>query len=104
MKRFGFTSLILAGFLAVGLHADNTIKDRKQRQQHRIGEGIEHGQLTPKEAAGLEHKEAKLNKEIRNDREDHNGHLTKSERKQVNRQQNKLSKQIYREKHDGNGK
>lgn len=100
MKRFGFTSLVLAGFLAAGLHADDTIKDRKQRQQRRIGEGIEHGQLTPKEAAGLEHKEAKLNKEIRDDREDHNGHLTKNERKQVNRQQNKLSKQIYKEKHD----
>ena len=99
MKRISFTYWMVTGLLAAGLQAGDTIKDRKQRQQKRIAEGIESGQLTPKEAAALEHKEAKLNKEIRDDREDHNGHLTPKERRQVNRQQNRLSKDIYKEKH-----
>lgn len=100
MKRFSFTYLIVTGLLAAGLHADDTIKDRRQRQQKRIAQGVESGQLTAKETAALKRKEAKLNKEIRDDREDHNGHLTGKERRQINRQQNKLSKDIYKDKHD----
>ena len=80
---------------------EGKIKERKENQQKRIGNGVENGSLTPKEAARLEHKEAGLNREIRHDRKVNGGNLTNKEKAQVNRQQNRLSKDIYKQKHDG---
>ena len=78
-----------------------TINQRLENQQDRIGQGITSGQLTAGEAAHLENNEAKINKEVRNDRAANGGKLTPQERKQVNRQQNRMSRQIYRDKHNG---
>ena len=103
MKRFGFISLIAAGLMVTGLSAGE-IQKREVRQQKRIAQGVKSGQLTPGETARLEHKEARLNRKIRDDRQDNGGKLTPKERRQVNHQQNKLSRQIYRDKHDGSHK
>ena len=75
------------------------INQRKENQQQRIGEGVENGSLTAGEAARLEGKEARLNKEIRHDRKDGGG-LTPKERAKIERQQDRVSKDIYRQKHD----
>jgi len=95
---------ILAGALLVGTAAaqddkQGKIQERKEKQQERIAKGIEKGSVTPTEAARLERKEAKLNKEIRRDRKDGGG-LTNKEKAKINRQQNKLSKQIAKQKRD----
>ena len=74
---------------------------RAENQQDRIAQGIKSGQLTAGEAAHLENNEAKINKEVRNDRTANGGKLTPQERAQVNRQQNRTSRQIYRDKHNG---
>ena len=92
-------STLMAAALASGIYAQE-IKDRKENQQDRIGNGVESGQLTSGETANLEHKEAGLNKEIRNDREANGGNLTNNEKAQINRQQNRLSNQIYNDKHN----
>jgi hypothetical protein len=76
------------------------IGQRKQNQQDRIGKGVTNGSLTPKETARLEHKEAHLNKQIRNDRQSGGG-LSNAERRQINRKQDRLSHEIYNQKHDG---
>ncbi|HTT20728.1 MAG TPA: hypothetical protein VMG82_17460 [Candidatus Sulfotelmatobacter sp.] len=78
-----------------------TIQQRKENQQDRIAQGIKSGQLTPGEAAHLEGNEAKINKEVHNDRAANGGKLTAQERAQVNHQQNRMSQQIYRDKHNG---
>jgi hypothetical protein len=62
---------------------------------------VKSGQLTAGETANLEHKEAKVNREVRSDRKTNGGKLTPQERRQVNRQQNRLSRNIYRDKHNG---
>ena len=80
---------------------EGKIQTRKERQQKRIGEGLENGSLTAKEAANLEHKEIKLNKEIRHDRKVNGGNLTNKQKKQINRQQNRLSDGIEDKKHNG---
>jgi hypothetical protein len=74
---------------------------RAENQQDRIGQGIKSGQLTAGEASNLEHKEAGINREVRNDRAANGGKLTQQERAQVNRQQNRVSNQIYNKKHNG---
>lgn len=91
----------LAGFLAVAppARADGRIKRRQNRQQVRIGEGIEKGQLTAREAARLERREARLNRQIARDRRDGGG-LSKHERRGIERRQDRLSRGIYRQKHD----
>jgi hypothetical protein len=107
MKRM-FLTLTAAGLLlgSTGIvFADDPpegrIKERKENQQRRIGNGVKNGSLTPKETVHLENKEAKLNKEIRSDRKANGGNLTNKEKAQINRQQNRLSKDIYKQKHDG---
>jgi len=82
-------------------HPKSEVGKRAENQQDRIAHGIKSGQLTAGEAAHLESNEAKINKEVRNDRAANGGKLTPQERKQVNRQQNRTSRQIYRDKHNG---
>lgn len=104
--------LIICGVLMAGLTgaADRmqaqstadpppTIRQREVNQQKRIAEGIENGQLTPRETARIEKQESNLNQEIRHDRKTGGG-LSPKERRQINRQQNRLSREIYRQKHD----
>lgn len=104
--------LVLAGLISVVAASDlfaqqttsdttrrPTIRQRQRMQQKRIGAGIENGQLTAREAARLEKKEAKLNREIRRDRRDGGG-LTARERRKIDRQQDRMSREIYRQKHD----
>ena len=74
---------------------------RAENQQDRIAQGIKSGQLTAGETAHLESNEAKINKEVRNDRAANGGKLTPQEKAQVNHQQNRESRQIYRDKHNG---
>jgi len=76
------------------------IGQRKENQQKRIGEGIENGSLTPREASRVERKEAALNHETRTMRAQNGGTLTPAEKAKVNHQQNHLSKSIYHQKHD----
>jgi hypothetical protein len=99
----GFNRIWMAAVLGTALTAmtnAQTINQRRENQQDRIAQGIKSGSLSAGEAARLETKEARLNRQIHDDREDHNGHLTNAERAQVNRQQNKLSRQIYHAKHN----
>jgi hypothetical protein len=97
------TTFLTAGLLlsTTAMAAEGKIQRRKERQQQRIGEGVENGKLTPKETAHLEHKEAGLNKQIRQDRKANGGKLTGQEKTQISREQNRLSKNIYKTKHDG---
>jgi len=74
---------------------------RAENQQDRIAQGVKSGQLTAGESANLESKDARINREIHNDRTANGGKLTPAEKAQVNRQQNKVSRQIYRDKHNG---
>ncbi len=73
---------------------------REARQQARIADGVQSGELTPRETARLERKEARIDREIKHDRAANGGTLTPAERRSINRQQNRVSRQIYRNKHD----
>ena len=92
----------LAGFLFLPPSAEaGRIKKRAENQQDRIAQGVKSGELTPRETARLEGKEAHLGHEVKDMREDNGGKLTDKEKMKVSRQQNRLSRGIYRQKHDG---
>ena len=78
------------------------IDKRQENQQKRIDAGVKSGQLTDREAARLEKRETKLQKDKEKAQAD--GVVTKKERKQLNREANRDSKAITREKHDGQHK
>jgi hypothetical protein len=95
MKRF-----LIGGILATAMVMQaGEIRNRRENQQDRIAQGVGSGQLTPRETARLEGREANLNRTIRRDRRSGGG-LSVQERRQINRRQNQLSRDIYRQKHD----
>jgi hypothetical protein len=97
-----FLALAVTGMMmsAASTMGAQEIQQRKENQQDRIANGVGNGSLTPHETANLEHKEAGLNHEIRQDRRQNGGNLTNKQKAQVNRQQNRLSRNIYRDKHN----
>ena len=106
MNRKPFSVLVLGSVVAATLSAAapaeaGTIANREGRQQRRISQGVSSGQLTARETARLEGREAHLNREIGAMRSSNGGSLTPGERVLVQRQQNSISRGIYRQKHDG---
>lgn len=85
---------------ATAARAERPIQQRKENQQRRIAQGVASGQLTAREAARLERREAALNHEERAMRRANGGTLTPGDRAVINHQQNRLSEGIYRLKHN----
>lgn len=75
------------------------IDQRQVEQQKRIDQGVASGQLTPKEAAGLQKRETKIAKDEAAAKAD--GKVTAKERRKLDREQDRASKAIYKQKHDG---
>jgi hypothetical protein len=73
---------------------------REERQQDRIGQGVQSGQLTPGETAHLEKQEQRIDNQVKAERAANGGHLTGPERRQVNRELNRESRRIYAAKHN----
>jgi uncharacterized membrane protein YebE (DUF533 family) len=71
---------------------------REKRQEARIEQGKESGQLNDKEAARLENREAKLKADEAAAKSD--GKVTAKERKKLNKEANRDSKRIAKQKHD----
>jgi len=109
MNKFWLTATIGCALLVPAGYAQNPapaepkegrVQQRQERQQQRIAQGVSSGQLTPRETARLENKEAAIHREVRHDRQQNGGNLTNKEKAQINHQQNHVSRQIYRQKHD----
>ena len=75
------------------------IDQRQVEQQKRIDQGVASGQLTPKEAAGLQKRETKIANDEAAAKAD--GKVTAKERRKLDREQDRASKAIYKQKHDG---
>ncbi|HXS77446.1 MAG TPA: hypothetical protein VN753_14800 [Terracidiphilus sp.] len=76
--------------------AKNPIVKREFKQQQRIGNGIRHGALTPRQGARLERQQMRIRRHVRTMRARHNGRLTMRERRMIHRRQNIASRRIYR--------
>jgi hypothetical protein len=77
------------------------VGQRQENQQDRIAQGVKSGQLTAGETTHLEKNQARINRQIHQERKENGGKLTPQERGQINHEQNRQSKQIYRAKHNG---
>jgi hypothetical protein len=110
MKRTQWAVLAALAFSAAAALAQGgagtpvtgqSIEQRKDNQQQRIGNGIENGSLTAGEAGRLENQEKNLNQEEHGMRTADGGKLTGADKAKLNRQQNRISGNIYRDKHNG---
>jgi len=79
---------------------NSEVGQREENQQDRIANGIRSGKLNAGETAGLERREAGINRDVRADRAFNGGKLTPGEKRQVNRQLNRTSRRIYARKHN----
>jgi hypothetical protein len=94
----GALSLVVSGVALAGPTDDPNIQKREQNQEKRIQQGVQSGQLTPKEAGNLEARQAKIKQDEERMKAD--GKLTKAERKKLKREQNRASEKIYEKKHN----
>lgn len=76
------------------------VSGREYKQENRIAQGVNSGQLTSGEASKLEAEHNQVKEQIAHDRADNGGHLTSQEKKQINHEQNQVSKQIHKDKHN----
>ena len=74
------------------------INQRQRNQQHRIGQGVQSGQLTGHETRQLERQQARIQATKKKDKAD--GNVTPQEKAQLTRMQNRASRDIYRDKHN----
>ncbi len=86
---------------ATAHYGDNRVDNRRAEQQQRIAQGINNGQLTPREAAHAERTQQQINQRVNAERRANQGSLTQQERRQLNREQNHASGQIRQERHNG---
>jgi hypothetical protein len=106
MKKI--VSTILTGTIACmfavapAFAADNDpgIQQREANQQKRIEQGVQSGQLTPKEAGKLETQQARIKQSEDRMAAKHDGKLTKKEKAKLTKKQNRASKNIYKKKHN----
>jgi Ni/Co efflux regulator RcnB len=92
-------SVLLAGS-AMAQVTGQTIQDRKNNQQERIGQGVQSGQLTAHETQNLETRETSVNREEHAMRRADDGHLTRADKAALTQRQNNISKSIARDKHN----
>ena len=87
--------------LAQSTARDNQVDNRLENQQDRIAQGIQSGQLTPREAARLERREGRVNRlEARQEARNGGDALTGAQQRRDDRILNRDSRAIYRHKHN----
>jgi hypothetical protein len=67
-------------------------------QEQRIQQGVNSGQVTPREAGRLDAQQARIQQQESRMKSD--GQLTGRERAKLTREQNRASRNIYRKKHN----
>ncbi|MBS0584147.1 MAG: hypothetical protein JSS42_13700 [Proteobacteria bacterium] len=100
MQRKLIATTIAAVLLSFGAHAQNAASEtaRDTDQQKRIEQGLQSGQLSTKEAAGLERQERRIDATEARDMKD--GKLSAGEKAQIQREQNRASAAITKDKHN----
>jgi hypothetical protein len=91
--------LVVVTFTHPFVAGAQVIKERQERQQDRIGEGVKSGELTKPETLKLEAEQAKIRRKKRRYKKS-GGALTPKEKADILSDQDKASKHIYKEKHD----
>jgi uncharacterized protein HemX len=93
-----FVMVLGTGIVSMAQTATPEINRRERRQQKRIHRGVRSGSLTKREAARLEHQQAKTEAAEAAAKAD--GTVTRKERRHLRSRERHTSRSIYRQKHD----
>ncbi len=85
---------------AMAANNDPGIDQREANQQNRVNQGVQSGQLTPKEAGKLDAQQARIQQREDRMAAKNGGNLTAKDKAKLTRQQNRASKNIYKKKHN----
>ena len=91
-------AISLLGVASLSLAEAGPFTRREARQQARIGQGVNSGELTAKETGRLEKEQARIEADRQKAWSD--GTLSKQEVGRLTREQDRASHRIYRQKHD----
>ena len=91
--------LVLGSFPALAGPYSPRIDRRQVRQQGRIYQGVNSGQVTPREYRSLQREQARIR--LAEARMKADGRFTRGERARLNHRLNLSSRHIYRAKHNG---
>lgn len=91
-------TIALLGLTGPHLVQAGEIKNREARQQKRIEQSVNSGELSGKETARLEKEQGKI--EADREKALADGTMTKKEKAKLTREQNHASRDIYRLKHN----
>jgi uncharacterized membrane protein YebE (DUF533 family) len=98
-------TLLLVTALAMPVFAQTTatphVSKRQAVQQKRIADGVQSGELTARETANLEMREAKIQADKKAAKAD--GVVSDAERAKLQAEQNRASRKIYTKKHNLRG-
>lgn len=101
-KLLAISSVLLATGGTAYAQADTPVIDQRQmNQEQRIDQGVESGQLNPREAKRLERQQNRIDRMENRAKAD--GVVTARERARISAAQNRASRNIAREKHDRQG-
>jgi hypothetical protein len=89
----------LAGTANAYQRSPRSINSRERRQERRIHRGVRSGELTRREAVGLQRQQARIRVNEAYARRS-GGRFTARERARVRREENRASRRIHRQKHD----
>lgn len=103
MNKSIIAAVVIAAFALPGVALAQTastprIDKRQEKQEKRIEQGVQSGELTKKEAARLEKGQDRVQK--MEDKAAADGKMTKKERARIEHAQDVESKRIARQKHD----
>lgn len=101
MKKFKITAIglsVIVGFVFTESAMAGRVANRQVRQQARIHQGVDSGELTANETKRLEKTQRRIRKSKRQAWSD--GQLTNKEKLRLEKQQDRASHQIYRLKHN----
>jgi hypothetical protein len=96
-----FLISLIAASVAAPIYAQTDtpgVDARQERQEQRIQQGIESGQLNEREAARLNRQQDRIEK--MEERAKSDGTVTKRERRALHKAQDRASRHIAKEKHD----
>lgn len=93
-----FPATLLFAFAVNAQTATPEVTKRQVNQEARIKEGKKSGELTNKEAAGLQLREAKIQHDKKVAKSD--GVVTPAEKAKLNREENRASRAIHRKKNN----
>ncbi len=85
---------------AIAANNDPGIDQREANQQNRINQGVQSGQLTPRETGKLDAQQARIAQREDRMAARNNGNLTTKDKAKLTRQQNRASRHIYAKKHN----